>query len=467
MTRARAYRTRWIATIGMLALATLLAACGQTTTPAANGANAGVKATATPTTLIGTPTATTIPLPYTFPKQWLPAPDSSDLPATIGSVVFAPSAPQSGYVCGISDTNADNSASTPPYVVTTSDGGQSWRTVAGSAAHAKSACTLFVDQNNARDVFAEAGDFLRGQQQFYRSQDGGTSWKLIPQPTVTGMNISVYALAVVQSRLVALIGLSGEGMPPHNFYASDNGGQSWSPIDLTLNGQKLDIGQMWLDGLALVVSAGPPCSGACGYALPAGTKRMGGRPLSQPLSSQPPPPTYYFKTSDGGRTWGPFTTPVSNLGSLAFARASDGSTTYIVGTALAVPNQPAATNVAFYSSDDGAHWRQLPTLAGAENGYLDPGSLGQGGLEVLPDGSVATMTFHTTGQNEGFEAGAFLLRPADAAPTWQPLILRMDGNDLQAVPTATGVRVWLVQMPPMSPDDTSPPGGHLVYFDLP
>ena len=69
MTRARAYRRRWIAAFGILALATLLAACGQTTTPANNGANAGVKTTATPTTLTGTPTATTIVLPYSFPKQ--------------------------------------------------------------------------------------------------------------------------------------------------------------------------------------------------------------------------------------------------------------------------------------------------------------------------------------------------------------------------------------------------------------
>ena len=68
----------------------------------------------------------------------------------------------------------------------------------------------------------------------------------------------------------------------------------------------------------------------------------------------------------------PFATPVNNLYNLTFTRSADGSTTYALGTATGVPNQPAATNVAFYSTDGGAHWRQLPTLAGVENGYLDP-----------------------------------------------------------------------------------------------
>ena len=468
---ARGHRGRWIASISALGLLLLLAACGQTTPPATNGAHAGVRATTTPTTISGTPTPTAIPLPYSFPKQWLPAPDGSDLPAGIGSVAFAPSSPQTGYACGITPSNADNAPTTPPYVVATSDGGQSWRTVAGSAAHAKTGCMLFVDQNNARDVFAVAGKFYLGLPQLYRSQDGGATWKVIPQPTVAGISTSVAAIAVVHSRLFAMIGVNGEGNLEQPFYASDNGGQSWTPIDLTINGQTLDISaQLWFDGPALVIEAAPPCTGGCGYALPAGSGRMGRRPLSQPLSSQPPAPNAYFKSSDGGRTWIPFATPAQNLSNLTFTRASDGSTTYALGTATGVPNQPAATNVAFYSSDGGAHWRQLPTLAGAENGYLDPGSLGQGGLDLLPDGSVAAMTFHTIGTTEppqGFYAGVFLLRPNDASPSWRPLISRDDGSFWQATPTAAGLRVWQIRFPPAPPDALGPAGGRLVYFDLP
>ena len=462
----RGHRGQLMACIGILALVALLAACGQTTTRAKS-----VTTVKTPTNLSETPRPTAIPLPYSFPKQWLPAPASSDLPAEISSLAFAPSAPRTGYACDVSDGDADNAAATPPYVVATSDGGQSWRTVSGSAAHAKSSCALFVDQSNPRDIFAEAGNLLHGGQQLYRSQDGGATWAPIPQPTVTGWSTSVIAVAVVQSRLLAIIVVNGEGNAPHSLYASDNGGQSWTPIDLTINGQTLDISaQLWFDGPALVIEAAPPCTGGCGYALPAGSGRMGRRPLSQPLSSQPPAPNAYFKSSDGGRTWIPFATPAQNLSNLTFTRSSDGSTTYALGTATGVPNQPAASNVAFYSRDGGAHWRQLPTLAGAENGYLDPGSLGQGGLDLLPDGSVAAMTFHTIGTTEppqGFYAGVFLLRPNDASPSWRPLISRDDGSFWQATPTAAGLRVWQIRFPPAPPDALGPAGGRLVYFDLP
>ena len=453
--------------LALLASMALLAACGQTTTPATNGADAGLKALKTPTLVSGTPTPTTIPLPYTFPKQWLAAPDGGDLPAEIGSFAFAPSAPQTGYVCGINSTSADNAATTP-YVVATNDGGQSWHTVSGAATHAQSACTLIVDQNDARDVFAQVGDLLRGTPQLYRSQDGGVTWKLIPQPAISGTNTAVVTIAVVQSRLLAIIGVMGEGAPPHTMYASDNGGQSWSPIDLSMNGQALQISeQLWFDGPALVIEAGPPCSGGCGYAQPVSSGHMARRPLSQPLSSQPPTPNYYFKSTDGGRTWTTFATPASNLNNLAFIRSSDGTTTYALGTALAVPNQPAATNVAFYSTDGGAHWRRLPTLAGVENGYLDPGSLGSSGAYVFPDGSVAAMAFHSSGGNYANEAGAFLLRPGDASPSWTPLIQDTDGSFWQTIPTTTGVRIWQVRFPPTPPDATTFPGGHLVYFDLP
>lgn len=476
MTRARAPRGRWIAAIGILALATLLAACGQTTTPSNNDANAGVKATAAPTALTGTPTATTIPLPYTFPKQWLPAPDSNDLPAAIGSVAFAPSTPQTGYACAASAsaTTADDSSSTPPAVVATNDGGQSWRTVSGSSSHAKSFCRLFVDQNDGSDIFVTAGSMnnqATTSAPLFRSRDGGASWQFIRVPSLnTGTSTSVVSVAVVQSRLIIVLAMNGEGSVPNPLYASDDGGASWQPINVNTNGQNLQIGgQLWISSATLIVTGMPPCQSACGYALPAGSERMGGHPLSQPLSSQPPTPNYYFKSSDGGRSWTPLTTPASNLSNLAIARSADGARTYLVGTAHTDLGQGTGVNTAFYSVNVGATWTHLPTLAGVEHGYPDPGSLGNSGMLVLPDGSVISTAVHTVGTTYMGDAGAFLLRPSDAAPTWQPLIERTDGNDWQAVPTATGVRIWLIQMPPTPPDPTTPPpaGGHLVYFDLP
>ncbi|HEY1389334.1 MAG TPA: sialidase family protein, partial [Ktedonobacterales bacterium] len=439
----------------------LLAACGQTTTSATNGANAGLQALKTPPAMSGTPSPTAIPLPYTFPKQWLSAPDSAHLPPQLGGIIFSSSSPQTGYVCGITSSMADNSTATPPFVVATNTGCQSWHTVSGSVAHAKSACNLFIDQNNARDIFAAAGD-LHGQLPLYRSQDGGVTWKHINQPTIANMSIIVMQVAVVQSRLIAMIGVNGEGVPPHSFYASDDGGQSWAPLNIVVNGASIDAGeQLWFDGPALVVEASPSCAQGCGYSAPASNWRGVRQRLDDPLSSQPPSPNYYYQSTDGGRTWTTFPMPVSNLSNLTFTRSANGLTTYALGTATGVPNQPAVTNVAFYSADGGAHWRQLPTLASVENGYLDPSSLGALGAFVFPDGSVATTAFHGSGLNNDTDAGAFLLHPDVATPTWQPLILRVDGKFWQSVPTATGIRVWQVRM---QPDNAV---GQLVYFDLP
>ncbi|HEX5546768.1 MAG TPA: hypothetical protein VFX24_05110 [Ktedonobacterales bacterium] len=459
----RRHRARGLASAALLALMTLLAACGQTTTTTTNGAAAGLQSLKTPSATSGTPSPTAIPLPYTFPKQWLPAPDSADLPPQIGGLAFSVSSPQTGYVCGTASTSssANNSSATPPFVAATSNGGQTWRTVAGSTARAKSVCNLFIDQNNANDVFAVAGD-QSGHQPLYRSQDGGVTWKPINQPTATGMNTSVLQVAVVGSRLIALIAVNGEGNLSQPLFASGDGGMSWQPIDLVVNGASLQIsGQLWFDGSALVIEAAPSCAQGCGYMLPLSNRHTATTLLGEPLSSQPPTPNDYYQSTDGGRTWSPFTTPVRNLSNLTFTRSADGSTTYALGTALAVPNQPAATSVAFYSTDGGAHWRQLPTLAGVENGYLDPGSLGALGAFVFPDGSVATTAFHGSGLNNDSDAGTFLLRPGDATPAWHPLILRVDGNFWQTVPTATGVRVWQVRML----SDNS--GGQLMYFDLP
>ena len=457
----REHRLRWVTSAVTLSLIVLLAACGQTSAPATNGADAGLQALQTTSATSGSPTPTAIPLPYTFPKQWLPAPDGADLPASIGSFIFSPSSPQTGYLCGVTSDTPDDSAATPPAVSATTDGGHTWNTSSGGGARFKSLCQLFIDQNNPKDIFAVAGS-QGGEQPLYRSQDGGVTWRAISQPTFTGMNTSVIQVAVVQSRLLVMIAMNGEGLPPHSFFASDDGGQSWSPITVAVNGKSVDVSeQLWFDGPALVIEAGPSCAQGCGYALPLGNWRAATQRLSEPLSSQPSMPNYYYQSTDGGRTWTPFATPVSNLNNLTFARSADGSTTYALGTALGVPNQPAATSVAFYSTDGGAHWRQLPTLADVENGYLDPGSLGTSGAFVFSDGSVATAAYHASGTNYSNLAGTFLLRPGDATPTWQPLITLVSGSFWQTIPTATGIRVWAVQT---QAGNTS---GQLIYFDLP
>lgn len=461
---------RVIASAGVLFLVALLAACGQTTQTATNGAAAGLNALktplATPSAANGAASPTDVPLPYTFPKQWLPAPDGADLPQwpqTVGGFAFSQSSPKTGYFCVISPGLANDSPAVPPVVSVTSDGGQTWQQASGSASRYKTACQIYIDQSDPKDVFVAAGNPLT-QEQLYRSQDGGATWHTIALPNLNiGTSLFIGTVAVVQSRIIIVLGIDGEGSLPNPLYASDNGGVSWNPISMYVNGQNQQLGQqLWISGTILIAAAGGQCLGPCG-ALQAPIDILHGKHrLNLPLSSQPMSPILYYRSSDGGRNWTAIATPVSSLSNLNVARSTDGSTTYIIGAAQGIQGQPTSTRVAFYSKDLSASWRQLPTLAGVENGYLDPGSLGNTGLFVMPDGSVITTADHLNGTQYSGDAGAFLLIPGNTSPTWQPLIMLTKVSFMQAVATSTGVRVWGIE-----PALQGQPAGSLVYFDLP
>lgn len=465
---AKRYHARWIASLVMLALIALLAACGQTSTTSASGAKA--QASQTPTTR-ETPTPTDVPLPYSFPKKWLPGPDGADLPqypALVGSFVFSQSSPRTGYLCVVSGEAVDDSPATPPFISVTSDGGQTWEQASDSTSRAKSSCQIRSDQSNPKDIFVAAGKLSTAagpEIPLFRSQDGGVTWKTINQPTITGDTTYIEGLAVFQSRLIVMLGIDGEAAPTTStLFTSDNGGQTWQVVNLTVNGKTMQIGgQMWFDGRALFIEAGTPlCSQACGALNASPDVQQGRHQLSQPLSSQPPQPNDYFKSTDGARTWSQLQTPASNLSNFSLARSSDGSATYVIAEAPSGTSSQSATNtMGYYSKDGGTSWTQLPTFAGVESGYLDANSFGASGCFILPDGSVMATSLHTTGADAGVDPGVFLIRPSDPTSTWQPLIRSVNAHTVQPVATSTGVRVWGLTTTPEQH------GGFLEYFDLP
>lgn len=470
------YRKSLIRLAGLLSLVALVAACGENK-PSTNGADTSLSAVKTPqstATFAASPSPTDVPPPYAFPKKWNSAPDGADLPqspATVGSFAFSPSSPRTGYFCIVSPNATDDSATVPPAVGATTDGGQTWNGITSSAGRYKSICQVYLDQTNAKDVFVAAGNTLNSgsaPNPLFRSQDGGATWAHINQPTITGNGSFIAGLAVVQSRILAMIApLAQAGPPAFSLYASDDGGQTWKPITISVNGQPLQFGeQMWVSGAVVYVEAGAGCTSACGgMRAPidheAVGKQLGTMPRTGPHSSGAPPVSLYFKSYDGGRTWHQLPTPVTNLGNISVQRSADGSTTYIVGTAGNVPNEPANIVFAYYSGDGGATWRRLPTLQGVENGFPDANSLGAFGNYVLPDGSVISTADHLNGTQYGGDAGAFLLNPADASPAWRPLIRTLNGQTVQTIQTNTGVRVWGLQLIPQQS------GGFLGYFDLP
>jgi BNR/Asp-box repeat len=298
----REHRARRSATLGLLlALTMLLAACGQTATPT-NGASAALNAAGTPTapgtssTPLTTPaTPTAVPPPYSFPKKWIAAPDSADLPqspSTVGSFVFSPTAPSTGYLCVASPDSSYDSPTTPPFISTTTDGGKTWRQASGSTSRSKSICQMFIDQSNPRDIFVAAGHYGSTDTAplpLFRSQDGGATWKSMPQPTISGNPTYIIGLAVVQSRILAMISpLAQAGPAVGTLYASDDGGQSWKPISLVLNGHTQQLGaSMWVVGTAVYIVVGQGCQG-CGALWTLTNDPPGVRPLDQPFSSGGP-----------------------------------------------------------------------------------------------------------------------------------------------------------------------------------
>lgn len=328
---------------------------------------------------------------------------------------------------------------------------------------------MFIDQSDPKDVFVTAGNPQTGEQ-FYRSRDGGMSWHIITIPNLNlGTPVYVSAVAVVRSRLIIDLGLSGEGSLPYPLYASDDGGVTWNPISMIVNGTNAELGQqLWIAGNTLIAAAGGSCQGPCGTLQAPTDRQRGTQPLSQPFSSQPLPPIMYFRSTDGGHSWTQLTLP-SSTGSIQSIQdvepSSDGSHVYVIDViTLAQSSQglPAGTRIAFYSTDGGTSWRQLPTLVGVENGYPSPTSLGNDGIFVLPNGWVIASTFHVVETTYMGEAGAFLLRPTDTAPTWQPLVNLTKVSILQAIATSGGVRLWGIAPAVMGTEN-----GYLVYFDLP
>ena len=420
---------------GMVAMSLFLASCG-----AQRGANAAKGAN--PTAGAASPTAaslfpTPIPLPYSFPVAWSPA---SGAPRHVSRVVFAPSSSQIGYLC-VGGPSPNTSAPTPtptpaisvPVFYATQDGGQTWIPASHTpfTMPAGGPCGLLVDPTDPADVFVTLD-------KVWRSRDGGATWHQLTPIDVSGWHIIIGQLALVGTRLLAIVYINGEGSLPDPFYASDDGGATWHQIGQSIIAQQLAIGQLTTMGDTVYVSATPIC--ACSGSIPAsGRVAMA---VHIPLSSNPSS-MLYFRSTDGGTTW----TQVSVPGQLpVFIQAAGGGAYYGVSIKTTSP----AT--AYFSRDSGATWTALPTFAGVENGYLDPNTLQWSIPTVTSDGRVVVDTGNT---------GIFVLRPGDPTPAWHAFALG-GMQVIQPVSSGAGVRLWGVR-----PELKYGLTGELEYADLP
>lgn len=455
----------------LLSLCALLAGCGgatakpnigKTHTPTAtakSGSTASVSASPPPN------------LPYSFPAQWQPATgfqtgSNDNVAHHIGSVVFSPATPTTGYACAVTTSNPQAARSHgaqpsrpysgPPTLFKTTDGGATWAAL-GIPFRQGVTCQLYIDQADANDVVAVTGSDQSGSTStlsVYRTTDGATFWNPMTLPS-TGYSISLTTLVVTHSRLIAFMSMQGEGRLPTPLYASDDSGQTWQAIGQSVMSQNLLLDQLWTMGPSLILATDPGCQGPCGASRP--VAGQGSSPLSRSLAGGPPQTTTLFRSDDNGATWTKMALPAGLLQSLEFIRAANGSGYYGVALVSTVVSNGYSPMV-YYSADSGATWNALPSFQGVENGYLQPASVSQHGIAVAPDGSVISGSV----SNSGTDGGAFRIQPSASSPEWQPLVSLYGIGPWQIVATSGGARAW-----GMTPPSQATAGGALQFFDLP
>ncbi|GAB4503466.1 MAG: hypothetical protein Fur0043_04580 [Anaerolineales bacterium] len=233
-------------------------------------------------------------------------------------------------------------------VLRTNDGGATWHDVLpqkkGVTEFGYSAGTAFLSATQAWVLIPDAADPL-GNGTLYRSRDGGQQWEALPVPFGSA---DVVFLDENDGWAMAGLGV-GAGSMGVAIYRTADGGQTWEQVytndpnlanastDLPLSGIKndltpLDTHTAWVSGVI--------------YA---------------------PETFYFFKTSDGGRTWAeqPLQQPPATLGAEisidagpTFLSAQDG--------VLTVRFSGESYKTAFYTTHDGGQtWELLSTLPGA------------------------------------------------------------------------------------------------------
>lgn len=136
-----------------------------------------------------TPTSTTplMPAPTIPPGQgWSPAG-----PSWAQQINFAPSEPQTAYVCG-TPGNRDASGQAPIALGVSSDSGHSWQTITTHLT--ANTCQMTMNPLDARDLLMAIGHCLTcsspAPMQLYRTRDGGQNWSLVLFPLQDGIHLT-------------------------------------------------------------------------------------------------------------------------------------------------------------------------------------------------------------------------------------------------------------------------------------
>ncbi len=305
-------------------------------------------------------------------------------PAYAQGIVFAPSAPETAYTCGVPVPTQQDGRGRVVLSVS-HDGGTSWLTLE-TPGREQQTCQLTINPLDARDVvlatsvLAPDGQTLSAAS-YYRSFDGGQTWHGFPLPS------------------------RGAGAPDASFswwvwvgsnfymapYYSEDG--AYRRLAVSVGGAAL----RWLDTKPLF--AGLPASARINVLIPAA------RVLYVQLDRQTPdcsPDCFTLRrTSDGGATWQDYTPQL------------DGKPLYLL-SGFGLHDNNASLFAAYdlsgdraiqgyaRSTDGGATWASLPALPNAELTALD--------LVQTPSGAIYAAVWSFTDPSSA-QLGVYALAP--------------------------------------------------------
>ncbi|WIG61178.1 MAG: hypothetical protein OJF49_003926 [Ktedonobacterales bacterium] len=361
----------------------LLAACD---------APARGKAKETPTTLSASTSTPTPPH-----AEWHNIPG---VPQNEPNIVFAPSAPNTGFACGGSPI----AESTTPTFFKSTNTGKTWQ----AQTHAplpKMPCDVFVDASDANDIFLQhvlqntlGSDPISAT--LWRSRDGGATWK---QLTLLPHTFGWGQLAVVGTRLIVRASFTDEPVDcpppgstqlprhPNQLYVSDDGGTTWQPFAQSIALQKLAMHEFYAVGDTLFV--------------PAETIA----PLCTPTTPS------LWKSTDQGHTWARVALPAAMqwFSIACFTPSATGAGFYAVAV-VGYAAQPNAQSL-IYSADSGVTWTSLPAFPGSQSSA----NISFQPVVVAPDGTALVEAYDSSKGQQG-DLGISFLRPSDPTTAWQP-----------------------------------------------
>ncbi len=151
------------------------------------------------------------------------------------------------YVCSTLSNGPDMPATV--LLQRTTDGGQSWQQLNVPVTRANSGCSLSIDPTNSRDLFLSLG-FAALQKPvpgaaLFRSTDWGLTWHQLNQPGTGDLQFNPAVPLMSVGDL--LVGLAVPWNPAesssdgHRLFVSQDGGQTWTPLDGPLVQQGLMV----------------------------------------------------------------------------------------------------------------------------------------------------------------------------------------------------------------------------------